>query len=157
MEELKEDPGWLAWYAQVSMHTRLLDYLASECERTTGMPAAWFEVLIKLRNGEARMNELADALFLSRGGATRLIARMEEAGLVERHTPPSDRRATFAVITDAGREAVDRWLPVHLELVREAFGRHLREGEAEVLIAVAARISEAHGWPAKALAPAEAQ
>jgi MarR family 2-MHQ and catechol resistance regulon transcriptional repressor len=121
------------------------------------MPAAWFEVLIKLRNCETRMNELADALFLSRGGATRLIARMEDAGLVERHTPPTDRRATFAAITDAGREAVDRWLPVHLELVREAFGRHLEEGEAEVLIAVAARVSEAHGWPAKQPAPVEAQ
>jgi len=156
MEDLKDDLRWLAWYSQVSMHTRLLDYLATECERTTGMPAAWFEVLIKVRKHEARMNELADALFLSRGGATRLIARMEEAGLVERRTPPTDRRATYAVITEAGREAVDKWLPVHLELIREAFGRHLEEGEAEMLIAVAARVSEAHGWAVKLPAPAEA-
>ena len=35
------------------------------------------------------MGELADDLLLSRGGATRLIARMEEAGLVRREVPPT--------------------------------------------------------------------
>jgi DNA-binding MarR family transcriptional regulator len=146
---LKDDPRWLAWYAQVIMHTRLLEELGAEMERRTGLPAAWFEVLGNLKEGQVRMNELADALFLSRGGATRLVARMEEAGLVLRETPPHDRRATFAVITDEGRRAVERAVPVHLELIEEAFGRHLEPGEAEVLIAVAERVSAAHGWPSK--------
>ena len=38
---------------------------------------------------------------------------------------------------------------MHLELVEEGFGRHLEVGEAEMLIAVAARGCEAHGWLAK--------
>jgi DNA-binding MarR family transcriptional regulator len=153
---LKDNPRWLAWYSQASMHARLLEHLGSECERRTGLPAAWLEVLLNLKKCEVRMNELADALFLSRGGATRLIARMEEAGLVVRQTPPSDRRATFAVITDAGREAVERALPVHLELVEQEFGRYLQPGEAEVLIAVAARVAAAHEWPAGDAAPTPA-
>ena len=95
------------------------------------------------------MNELADDLILSRGGATRLIARMEDAGLVERQTPPHDRRATFAVITDAGREAVERALPVHLEVVEELFTRHLDDEDTELLLRVAAKVCDAHGWPAK--------
>jgi DNA-binding MarR family transcriptional regulator len=147
--ELKEDQRWHAWYAQAAMNSRLLDAMSADMERRTGLPAAWFEVLVHLSVEDRRMNELADALLLSRGGATRLVARMEEAGLVERKTPPSDRRATYAVITDAGRQAFERALPVHLELVEAGFGRHLEAGEAEVLIAVAARVCEAHGWPAK--------
>jgi DNA-binding MarR family transcriptional regulator len=146
---LTEDPRWFAWYAQVAMHTRLLEQLGAEMERRTGLPAAWFEVLVHLKKGPVRMNELADALFLSRGGATRLVARMEEAGLVVREIPPNDRRATFAVITDEGRAAIERALPVHLELVEQAFGRHLEPGDAEVLIAVAERVSAAHGWPSR--------
>ncbi len=55
-----------------------------------------------------RMGELADNLLLSRGGATRLVARLEEAGLVERVIPPDDRRATYAVITEKGVEALER-------------------------------------------------
>jgi DNA-binding MarR family transcriptional regulator len=146
---MKDDPHWLAWYAQVSMHTRLLEELGAEMERRTGLPATWFEVLVNLKKGRVRMNELADALFLSRGGATRLVGRMEEAGLVTRETPPDDRRATFAVITDEGMKAIERAIPVHLELVEEAFGRHLEPGDADVLIAVAVRVAAARGWPTR--------
>jgi DNA-binding MarR family transcriptional regulator len=95
------------------------------------------------------MNELADELILSRGGATRLVARMEEAGLVERQTPPTDRRATFAVLTDKGRAAFNNALPVHLELVEQGFSRHLEPEDVEALISIAGRGCPAHGWPAK--------
>jgi DNA-binding MarR family transcriptional regulator len=144
-----EDTRWLAWYAQAKMNARLMERLSDEMERRTGLPAAWCEVLANLKEGPVRMNELADELILSRGGATRLIARMEEAGLVERETPPSDRRATFAVITAEGRAALERAFPVHLELVEQSFSRHLEPDEAEAVLRVAARVCEAHGWPAK--------
>ena len=143
------DTRWLAWYAQAKMNVRLMERLSDELEHRTGLPGAWCEVLANLKAGPVRMNELADELILSRGGATRLIARMEEAGLVAREIPPSDRRATFAVITDKGRAAIERAVPVHLELVEQAFGRHLDADEVETVLRVAARICEAHGWPAK--------
>jgi DNA-binding MarR family transcriptional regulator len=143
------DTRWLAWYAQAKMNARLMERLSVEMERRTGLPAAWCEVLANLKEGPVRMNGLADELILSRGGATRLIARMEEAGLVERETPPTDRRATFAVITDKGRAALERAFPVHLELVEETFSRHLEPEEAEAVRRVAAKVCEAHGWPAK--------
>ena len=143
------DTRWLAWYAQAKMNVRLMERLSDELERRTGLPGAWCEVLANLKAGPVRMNELADELILSRGGATRLIARMEEAGLVAREIPPSDRRATFAVITDKGMAALERSLPVHLELVEEEFGRHLEPEDAETIVSVAARVSDAHGWPAK--------
>ena len=155
---LFDDPHWLAWYAQATTQVRLIEHMGAELERRTGLPAAWFDVLANLKaRGRTRMNELADALFVSRGGATRLVARMEEAGLVRREIPPEDRRATFAVITERGLEAIERATPVHLELVREGFGRHLEPGDVEVLIAVAARVSAAHGWAHKTLEESEAQ
>ena len=144
------DNRWLAWYAQAKMNARLMERLADEMERRTGLPAAWFDVLANLeQKGPTRMNELADELILSRGGATRLVARMEEVGYVERQIPAHDRRATFAVITDAGRGALENALPVHLELVEQLFSRHLEPEEAEAVLQIAARICTAHGWPAK--------
>jgi DNA-binding MarR family transcriptional regulator len=143
------DERWLAWYAQAKMNARLTDRIADEMERRTGLAAAWCEVLANLREESKRMSELADDLILSRGGATRLIARMEKAGLVERQTPDHDRRATFAVITDAGREAVDRAFPVHLQVVEEVYARHIDDGEAGTVLRVAEKICDAHGWPAQ--------
>jgi DNA-binding MarR family transcriptional regulator len=148
------DDRWFAWYVQAKMNARLTERIADEMERRTGLPAAWIDVLANLKLEPKRMNELADNLILSRGGATRLIARMEDAGLVERQTPAHDRRATFAVITDAGREAVERALPVHLEVVEELYSRHVDAGEAEAVIALATRVCAANGWPA-AVAPVE--
>jgi DNA-binding MarR family transcriptional regulator len=143
------DTRWLAWYAQAKMNVRLMERLSDEMEREMGFPAAWFDVLANLYDGPRRMNELADELILSRGGATRLVARMEESGLVERATPPTDRRATFAVLTDDGRAAFEKALPMHLDVVQQSFSRHLEDGDAETLIGVAARVCDAHGWPAK--------
>ena len=144
---MDQDERWHAWYVQAKMNARLNERIAGEMERRTGLDAAFFEVLANLRREPKRMNELADNLILSRGGATRLIARMEAAGLVARETPAHDRRATFAVITDAGREAIERAFPVHLDVVEELYGRHLEGDDAEAVLRVAVRICDAHTWP----------
>ena len=88
------------------------------------------------------MSDLADALLLSRGGATRLVARAEDDGLVRREIPPDDRRATYAVLTDAGGEAAERGLPVYLEAVQRLFHDFVDDSEAEVLVRVWNRVLE---------------
>jgi DNA-binding MarR family transcriptional regulator len=70
---------------------------------------------------------------LSRGGATRLIARMEEAGLVRREIPAHDRRATYAHVTEKGQAALERAVPIHMAKVEEYFQQHLSEEELDVL------------------------
>ena len=75
------------------------------------------------------MSDLADALLLSRGGTTRLVARMEAAGLVTREIPPDDRRATYAVLTPAGHAAAVAALPVQVELVHRTFHAFVEDEE----------------------------
>ena len=92
-------------------NTRLTERINAELEAEAGLPLSWFEVLAKLSwapESCSRMGALADDLLLSRGGTTRLIARMEEAGLVRREVPAHDRRATYAHVTDKGQEALER-------------------------------------------------
>jgi len=45
-----------------------------------------------MRQRTDRMNELAGRILFSRSRLTRVIDRMEEAGLVQRERPPDDRR-----------------------------------------------------------------
>ena len=133
---IPEKKPFLAWYAMLHANTRLTERINAELEAEAGLPLSWFEVLATLSwapESCARMGALADDLLLSRGGTTRLIARMEEAGLVRREIPAHDRRATFAHVTDKGREALERATPIHMAKVGEYFHELLTEEEIEVL------------------------
>jgi DNA-binding MarR family transcriptional regulator len=145
---LSPDVRFDAWYATLQASLRSLDRIAGDFERETGIPLAWYEVLIRAYKADGqriRMSELATTLLLSRGGATRLVDRMEEAGLITREIPPEDRRATYAVLTEKGREEAERGKPVHFEIVDRHFGSLLDEEEARTLVRASLKVIEREG------------
>jgi DNA-binding MarR family transcriptional regulator len=83
-----------------------------------GLTSPWWEVLIRLGRTPGhrlRMSELAHAMAsITPSGLTRLVDRMEEAGLVERQTCAEDRRGAFAALTPAGQAQLLAALPDHL-------------------------------------------
>jgi DNA-binding MarR family transcriptional regulator len=140
-----DDDRLEAWAAFLRAHAALTAALERELLSERGMPLSWYEVLLRLiaaPEGSLRMQELARAVFFSKSGVTRLIDRMEEAGLVERRHCPSDRRGTYASITDSGRSAFRRAVPVHLAGIREHFGNHLSDEETAVLRDVLSRVAK---------------
>lgn len=90
------------------------------------------------------MGDLANCLVLVPSNITRLIDRMEEAGLVRREPCPEDRRAMYAVITSEGVERFKQMIPGNRRRVEEIFLRHLNEGDVEVLYHILDRIYEAN-------------
>jgi DNA-binding MarR family transcriptional regulator len=99
----------------------LFELLQRELERGTAVPGPYYEVLVRLSEAPARrlrMSELADRSQSSRSRLSHTIARLEEAGWVSRERCPSDRRGSFAVLTDAGFGALEAAAPVHVEGVR---------------------------------------
>src|SRR6476659_9244249 len=55
-------------------------------------------------HGPLTPSELASRERIQRPTATRVLARLEEAGLVERTADPTDRRSSLVASTDAGHE-----------------------------------------------------
>lgn len=105
-------------------HTALVAAVGRELEVVTKLPLTWFEILIRLARSpgqQLRMTELAAQASLSTSGVSRLVDRLEEVGLLRREACSSDRRGAFAVLTDAGIEALDAAVPVHIE----SLDRHL--------------------------------
>lgn len=136
------------WSDFLHAHAALTDVLGRELTETAGMPLAWYDVLVQLSaaaGGRLRMQELAAAVVLSKSGLTRLVDRLEHAGLVTRASCPSDRRGTFAEITRKGRAALRAARPVHLEGVARHFSAHLSPGELEALGSALTVLLDAHG------------
>jgi len=152
-------PGFAAWYGLLQVSTRLTERISAELEARTGLPLAWFELLMQLYWSDERrrrMSELADALLLSRGGTTRLVARVEAAGFVVREVPPEDRRATYAVLTEKGRAAAEAALPVQIELVHATFHSVLGDEEVGALVRIFDRVLQHNAWPCKPITEAAA-
>jgi DNA-binding MarR family transcriptional regulator len=60
------------------------------------------------RHGPLTPSELADRERVKRPTATRVIARLEETGLVHRARDPQDGRSSLVALSPAGREVLDR-------------------------------------------------
>ena len=56
--------------------------------------------------GKARPTELARELHLSASGVTRALLPLQKRGIVLREPDPADGRASYAALTNAGRELV---------------------------------------------------
>ena len=116
--------------------------LEAQCE----LPLAWFEVLLQLRKapeGRLKMTQIADAIVHSTGGTTRLIDRLEEAGLVERQLCPSDRRAIHVAITELGNTKLDEALSVHLQYLQDTLVSRLNGDERDVLTTLLTKLNVA--------------
>jgi DNA-binding MarR family transcriptional regulator len=112
----------------------------------TGLPLAWFEVLVQLDKApqrRLRMGDLGRAVLLSKSGVTKVISRMETGGLVRRHTPPENLRTTYAVLTDAGRRALKNAVPIHHRGIEEHFARHVSARDAATISRVARTVTQA--------------
>lgn len=85
-----------------------------------GLSGVEFEILIRLARsprGLLRMSDLAAQSRLTASGVTRVVDRLAERGLVARQDCATDRRTTFAVITEPGNDLMAAAMPRHLELI----------------------------------------
>ncbi len=75
-----------------------------------GLTFARYEALVLLafsREGRLSMSRIGERLMVHPTSATNIVQRLAAQGFVERVPNPADRRGAFAVITDAGREAME--------------------------------------------------
>jgi DNA-binding MarR family transcriptional regulator len=98
-------------------------------------PLGWYDVLTELdkAGGRLRIHELADAVILSRSGLSRLLDRLESAGLLRREPCEDDRRGAYAAITSSGREMLDRMWPVYERCLTAHFAPQLDSAAAGVI------------------------
>jgi len=124
-----------AWRLYFESALALVDVLDDELERDAGIPLRWYDVLVHLEETPEglRMNELAERILYSKSGFTRVVDRMEEAALVRRVRPDNDRRSILVVLTDLGRETLERARSYHRDGIERHFSQHLSAHEIKAL------------------------
>lgn len=125
-----------AWRAVILGHARVIRSMAVNMRTQHGLTLNEFEAMLFIDlNGDkpTLQNDLAQGLTLSTGGITRMIDRLESAGLVARNAHRTDRRSNTITLTAAGREKFERMNASHEQDIQTYFGAHCTRDELRIL------------------------
>jgi DNA-binding MarR family transcriptional regulator len=161
------DPGprWLSageqhtWRNAIEAWQWLLAAVDAQLQRDSGVPLAYYEILVRLSEApdrSLRMTQLAEASSSSKSRVSHAVARLEERGWVRRMDCPTDRRGQIAVLTDQGFAALSAAAPGHVEQVRQVLFDALSDEQLRQLDGISAAIlakaasspTDAEGCPA---------
>lgn len=121
------------WALFLTAHAVLVEKIEERFSAAGMPPFGWYDVLWGLERAEGqrlRMHELADKTVITRSNLTRLVDRLEAAGLVTRERAPEDRRGAFAVLTADGKAMRRKMWPVYSAAIKEFFEDHVTDQEA---------------------------
>jgi DNA-binding MarR family transcriptional regulator len=131
-----------AWRAVMDAHATLTGSLEEALREADLPPLSWFHLLWTLDKApdkRLRMSELAVLLSLSRGGLTKLVDRLEGAGLVTRASCSSDRRGYHVVQEPSGSDMLAKMWPVYEAELERHLMASLSDEEAETIRAALTR------------------
>src|SRR3954470_3259634 len=117
--------------------------LSAQLSADHGLNLSEYEALLSLaRAPESRLRrvDLANGLLLTAGGVTRLLDGLERDGFVAREECASDRRVTYAVLTEAGRAKLREASKSHTRQIRELLGGSYDDDELAQLVALLDRL-----------------
>lgn len=118
------DPRLGPWRAFVVAHAHVSRRLDEDLRAEHGLSLQEYVTLLILAeapNRRLRMGRVAESLTLSKSGATRLVDRLVDDGLVERVTCSSDLRGAEAQLTRSGVDRLRRAAPTHLRGIADYF------------------------------------
>lgn len=120
------------WKTYLRGQVAILRAMERELQASHQLSLAEYDVLLNLNNAAGhrlRLGELAAAVLFSSGGLSRLLDRLERAGLVARERTPDDRRGVYATLTDAGRRRLRDANATHLRGIQRHFAAALPTDE----------------------------
>ncbi len=142
------EPNWLnpredrAWRAFQHAHHRLDVHLNRGLQKS-GLSGADYEILAVLSGHDGdRMpaRDLCNTLGWEKSRVSHQVRRMQKDGLICREPNPDDARSTMVGLLPAGRAAIEKAAPEHVEDVRRNFIDLLTPAELDMLAALNERV-----------------
>jgi DNA-binding MarR family transcriptional regulator len=121
----------------VSLEIELWDGIEGRLRAEYDLPLTSFEVPhLLLRRPGRRIQDIAEEFSITVGGTSKVVDRLETAGLCERRANPNDRRSSIVELTSEGRKLVDGALKVFEEELELRIGSVIPEQSVREVTAV---------------------
>ena len=136
-------PAIEAFVRLVRANAAVTRQLSAQLSADHGLNLSAYEALLNLaRAPESRLRrvDLANNLLLTAGGVTRLLDGLERDDFVAREECSSDRRVSYAVLTEAGRDKLREASKSHVKQIEELLGGPYEDGELAQLVALLDRL-----------------
>jgi DNA-binding MarR family transcriptional regulator len=103
-------PTHIQWFSDlVRLEIALWNRINARLKAEHDLSLAFFETLYFIAqstSGSLRVGDLARALRITQGATSKLVDRVEAAGLIRRQLDADDRRASRLALTDAGQQTL---------------------------------------------------
>ncbi|WP_027169031.1 MarR family winged helix-turn-helix transcriptional regulator [Mesorhizobium sp. WSM3224] len=140
----KTSPEAVTAWARLMRVSRQLVERTEDALKANGLPSlAWYDVLHELAEageGGLRPFELIDRVLLAQYSVSRLLARLEADGLIEKLPVSDDGRGQTVRITPGGREMRRRIWAIYGASIAELMGDRLSAQELKTLAGLLGRL-----------------
>jgi DNA-binding MarR family transcriptional regulator len=137
------EPAVRAWARLLRAYVSTTRSLSAELQEEHGLTINDYEALLVLsraEDGRLKRVDLARNLMLTPSGITRLLQGLEDAGLVERASCPTDLRVTYAQLTGAGREKLEAASHGHVAAICALFDEHFTDDETDSIAEILGKL-----------------
>jgi DNA-binding MarR family transcriptional regulator len=141
----------------VRAHAAVTRQLSAELQQEHGLTINAYEALLHLSRAEEPMRrvDLANNLLLTASGVTRLLDGLERSGLIARKACPSDARASYSELTEAGTAKLRNASRSHIASVRTLLEERFEDEELGELAGMLDRLPGVDPAAAADCSPAE--
>lgn len=135
----KHTLGSLTWLRMVRF-TNQSNQLSNEFLKRFNLTTAQFDVLIQIKTyAPLTQSELAEKVTVTQGGISRMLARLEKEGLIERK---QNWKTKTISLTEKGKELIDIATPHQLNFQSSFFNDVLTEEELKNLYTLLSKIEK---------------
>jgi MarR family 2-MHQ and catechol resistance regulon transcriptional repressor len=128
----------------IGAHSTLTREISAQLVADHGLTLSEFEVLMLLARAPDRAMrrvDVAHEVRLSPSGVTRMLDRLEAAGMVGKRDCKKDARVTYAELTEAGLAKLEHCAPDHIAAVERLLGQRFDRHELASLVELLGRLS----------------
>ena len=127
-----EEVAFEAWGLLLRVHARVTAGLDAALRQRAGVALSTYDLLAHVATAPdrcIRLHDLEERVFFSQSTVSRLAARLEREGLLERTVPVCDRRALEVRLTPAGFATFRAARAVAADQLRASFVAALAPGQ----------------------------